>query len=533
MSWQDVVAERLRERDRVEKLLFEPIVTAYASLWASSLQKQRALARAAVGELERKIDELQNEVTALRRSEELANELRIQLDRTKAKLAETQSQLEDQTRAATRHRDEVVLLRDELTRTANLLEHSENKNRQLAKENFDLIDRVLTEKLTLADQLNEMTRLNASLTDKLEKLQVGGEAGPSSPATSPSQTTASPTTGGGGGGLGTALLEREPVPSSTSKHCIRIPAHQSEIPTIRYDEQGGTVFTCSCDGTIKAWDAFRGTLMKTLRTPVDTQLMGMDCKKKIVAGTGSDRAVRLWNLDTDRVFHTLIGHASKLYACRLTADAKALVTGGTDRKIMTWDVATGNRVRQISCSSICNAVDVYEHYVVSGHQDSCVRLWDMRTGTMTTCMNEVHSSTITSVEFVSFRAILTNSRDNTVGVIDLAAGRVDQRFGHMSYKSAYNWSSAAISSSHKMVGAGGADGKVYLWDALEILGSGSSSTAAGLEGRTREITQCRSGTPLMHSDKRIAAFAFNPTHRGHCASADEDGLLCLWSPEAK
>lgn len=66
-------------------------------------------------------------------------------------------------------------------------------------------------------------------------------------------------------------------------------------------------------------------------------------------GAGSDRAARVWSLRTGRILHTFTGHASKIFACRLSADGKTAVTGGTDRKAMVWDVHTGFKIRTLSC----------------------------------------------------------------------------------------------------------------------------------------------------------------------------------------
>jgi autophagy-related protein 16 len=282
---------------------------------------------------------------------------------------------------------------------------------------------------------------------------------------------------------------------------------------IRYDDSGSRLFTCSCDGTIKIWDAWGGAHQKTLRSPVDVQLMGMDVKDKVVIATGSDRTVRVWSLDTERVFHTLTGHASKLYACRLTPDAKTVVSGGTDRKVMTWDVATGNRLRMISCSSIVNAVAVSADgsYIATGHQDTSMRMWDLRSGKMVLAVTDCHSNTVTSVEFTQSGKILTNSRDNTLSLVDLVAGKTVSRFGDMAYKSAYNWSSADSSPSAEFVGAGSANGQAFVWSTAGVTTAATKATVV-----------------LDHSDKRIAAFAFNPSGSGRCATADENGSVVLW-----
>jgi len=582
-SWREAVLVQLKERDAKERTPFETIINSHVALWSANqvLARQRDKLRAAASsattnsastgdsmsaapsasntkELEKKIELLQAELTATYKKEakeatsQLALEAELRqvqsneqaakaaMERLRIKLKETQALLEEEQRSGGRAREEATTLRDELLRVRKLLELSENKNRQLAKDNANLLERILSEKLKMADELNQMSQMYEELQGKLKQR----ESEPQSPASVEKKQALdeqveklnveeTDTKGSIKGGFKRSQSEtvaqvgmRGPIAHSSSEQVsevgddavpsipTRMQAHDSEVPMIRYDESGSQLFTCSCDGTIKIWDALLGVLLKTLRCPIEVQLMGMDVKQKVVIATGSDRALRVWSLETERVFHTLTGHASKLYACRLTSDARTAISGGTDRKVMIWDINSGNRVRLISCSSIVNAVAVSEDgsYIATGHQDTSVRMWDLRSGKMALAVTDCHTNTVTSVEFTRSGKILTNSRDNTLALVDLVAGKTDVRLADPSYKTAYNWSSADTSSTGAYVGAAGSNGSAYLWHLR-----GSSLAKANIV--------------LEHGEKRLAAFAFNPTGGGKCATADENGLLVLWKPK--
>ena len=108
-------------------------------------------------ELEKKIEKLQEELTATYKKEAkeatsqlvLEAELRLtkthelelkeSLERLKMKLRETSSLLEEESRSAGRAREEATTLRDELMRVRRLLERAENRIRDLSKENSSLV----------------------------------------------------------------------------------------------------------------------------------------------------------------------------------------------------------------------------------------------------------------------------------------------------------------------------------------------------------------------------------------------------------
>lgn len=543
-SWRTTVALQLNARDQLELHPFSAMLLSHAQLWKSIHHSQS-----------KSIDLLPlkqpppQELSRLLQSSDV--QFKAQLDRFKEKMKEMQVGLEQEVKNSSRSREECTMLREELLRVRRLLELSENKNRQLSKENANLVERVMSEKMKLIEEMNHLTTMYQDLEIKFAAQQggssttttqqSGGSArqGPipldQESARKPEGDFVGATTKrahsghGVGFGLGDAVkrgvpsestaqavqaedLFAEPVPSQP----VRFQAHDSDVPMLRYDEAGMRLLTCSCDGTIKIWDAWGGALQKTLRSPVDVQIMGLDIKQKIVLGAGSDRAARVWSLETERVVHTLTGHASKLYACRLTSDGKIAVTGGTDRKAMIWDLTTGYRIRNISCTSICNAVAVADDgaYFATGHQDCSVRVWDLRSGKMILSVVDAHTGPISSVEFTRTGKLLTNSRDNSLSLIDLVGGRAEKKFTHPNYKSAFNWSSADASPGGYHVGACGADGNVYIWK---------------IDGTPSDTTKY----VLRHSEKRCGGFSFNPAGGGRCASSDEDGVVVVWSPAAQ
>ena len=60
----------------------------------------------------------------------------------------------------------------------------------------------------------------------------------------------------------------------------------------------------------------------------------------LVSGSG-DNTIKLWNLHTGELRHTLIGHSGSVYCVAITPDGETLVSGSADKTITVWNLHTG------------------------------------------------------------------------------------------------------------------------------------------------------------------------------------------------
>jgi WD40 repeat protein len=72
----------------------------------------------------------------------------------------------------------------------------------------------------------------------------------------------------------------------------------------------------------------------------------------LVASVADDMIGRIWDLETGRLVHELVGHAeetphhfpSMLFACAFTPDGRFLATGDKVGHVIVWEVETGQKV---------------------------------------------------------------------------------------------------------------------------------------------------------------------------------------------
>jgi hypothetical protein len=100
---------------------------------------------------------------------------------------------------------------------------------------------------------------------------------------------------------------------------------------------------------------------------------------KILATTGYDRLIKLWDVETGKELRTLKDHSDSVYGIAFSPDGKLLASAAADRAVKVWDVATGKRLYTLS-----DATDwVYavawspdgKHLAAAG-VDRSIRVWE-------------------------------------------------------------------------------------------------------------------------------------------------------------
>ncbi|GAA6051818.1 hypothetical protein JCM3770_004989 [Rhodotorula araucariae] len=141
----------------------------------------------------------------------------------------------------------------------------------------------------------------------------------------------------------------------------------------------------------------------------------------VVVSGGSDRNVRVWDVATGRCLHVLPGHTSTVRCLRVLDGRPIAVSGSRDGSIRVWDLARGLALRLLSGHrKSVRAIEVCGNRIVSGSYDTTARLWDVDTGE---CLHVFrgHIGEIYSVAFDGTR-VITGSLDSTVRVWSAETG---------------------------------------------------------------------------------------------------------------
>ena len=197
------------------------------------------------------------------------------------------------------------------------------------------------------------------------------------------------------------------------------------------------------------------------------------------------------------------GHRKRVNAIAVSGDGQLALSGGQDRTVRQWDVATGNELLRVDHDGPVHAVAITAdgRHGLSGSGDKTVRLWDFRPDNAVGMRRlDGHTSAVFAVAFAAGEQIaVSGGADKTVRVWDLATG---QSSGSPLLHESTVVALAPTGSDAVLSGCD--DGTLYLWDLT------SRQRVRRLKAPGPVL--CIAGSPLGH----------------RALSGHADGVLVVW-----
>eukprot|EP00455_Lapot_gusevi_P038712 TRINITY_DN433_c0_g1_i1.p1 TRINITY_DN433_c0_g1~~TRINITY_DN433_c0_g1_i1.p1 ORF type:complete len:460 (-),score=46.96 TRINITY_DN433_c0_g1_i1:31-1410(-) len=406
----------------------------------------------------------------------------------------------------------IQLLQNESSTFRTKLNASQEKIKQLTSENNLLVNRLLEIKNKQVEELNDMNALVGRMmrTSIDRTAEMKAEAKKSAEDEKYELMTTEELL---------SVPDHDPLPFSMGGRIVvpnepkrKFVGHNGQATCVAYDNSSTILLTAGVDSYVKLWDSRTGMAKAVLRGATQTL---MSCcvspDNKMVFATSSDKNAYVWELQTMTLQHTLTGHSNKVYA-GIFADNKHVISGSHDRTWRVWNLETGYCTRQVLCFSACNAMTLSPNgnTLATAHIDNHIRLWSLRTGELMIDLAELHLQQATSVDFsYDGNLIITNSKDNTLKLVDVRDFRVVREFSSPKYKNAINWNRASFSPDAKYIMAGSNSGAICVWNT--DTGRLEKSTVAAESSHIKPITSStwnRSGSQI--------------------ATCDTDGVVVLW-----
>ncbi|XP_065830452.1 U5 small nuclear ribonucleoprotein 40 kDa protein-like [Oscarella lobularis] len=143
----------------------------------------------------------------------------------------------------------------------------------------------------------------------------------------------------------------------------------------------------------------------------------------ILASAGFEKQIFLWNVFGEcENFGVLKGHAGAIMELHFSTDGSNIFSCATDKTVAVWDTETGNRIKKLrghtSYVNSCCPSRRGDQLVVSGSDDSTVKLWDVRKKEPVQSFQSSYQ--VTSVCFNdTAEQIMSGGLDNDIKVWDL------------------------------------------------------------------------------------------------------------------
>lgn len=165
-----------------------------------------------------------------------------------------------------------------------------------------------------------------------------------------------------------------------SREIASFEAHDDEIHSIQYSPNGRYIVTASADSSIKIWNAYDFTLLKTFARPKPENIVIFTTDSKQLVAGGQDSLIKFLDLNNGSVIRILKKHrASVTSLCFNPQNDKWLFSGGNDSIVYKWDLESNEWNHWYGAKGRILRVDVSNNgrYLSFTSTDSLVRVWKL------------------------------------------------------------------------------------------------------------------------------------------------------------
>ncbi|MED3025658.1 MULTISPECIES: WD40 repeat domain-containing protein [Bacillus cereus group] len=159
--------------------------------------------------------------------------------------------------------------------------------------------------------------------------------------------------------------------------------HTGPIRALVIDNKGEYIYTGGYDKKLYKWNFETGQpKLVTKHNHLITSLAISNDAKYLISGS-ADYTIRLFDLETEQLVQTYLGHTDDVEYVTFTSDNKYIISTSNqhDGRVLVWEVKTGKIVVEFTeHKSSVKSVWTYNEKVFSSDNDGNVYVWDIKTG---------------------------------------------------------------------------------------------------------------------------------------------------------
>lgn len=183
----------------------------------------------------------------------------------------------------------------------------------------------------------------------------------------------------------------------------------SGVRSVAVSADGSLIVTDGGEGGVLIYDATTGALLRAIDRVGDNKVAFSPDGRSLVAagfrtsdGSKYDPALHLRDVETGKLIRKFEGHTEiESYSVAFSPDGRLLASGGKDKEILVWEVATGvlrHRFADQAFPVSALAFSPDSRVLASGGGEKLIRLWDMESGSQLRALAG-HRDWVSSIAF--------------------------------------------------------------------------------------------------------------------------------------
>lgn len=218
-------------------------------------------------------------------------------------------------------------------------------------------------------------------------------------------------------------------------HCLHVlRGHTDWVHAIAFTPDGQFLASASSDQTIRIWEIATGQCHHILQGHKShIWAVAFSPVSHLLASSSDDHTIKLWNINSGQCIRTLSGHTRRVQAITFSPDGRWLASNSSDQTIVIWDVNTGrclrtiphqgDRVRAIVFSPLQTPFTQQTgQFLLSSYAKLSIQIWNAHTGESLHTLNG-HTKHICSIAFTpNGETLVSGSEDSSIRLWDITFG---------------------------------------------------------------------------------------------------------------
>lgn len=188
-------------------------------------------------------------------------------------------------------------------------------------------------------------------------------------------------------------------------------------------------FVALSDGVVVVLDANQLVVRKHLKASGQSaRCIAVNPVEREFAVGYSDHSVRIFDLETYALKHTITGHTNSVFTVAYSPDFRYLLTAGRDAHLKVWDVENGYSVQH----TIVAHMFAINHllfspdgrYLATASMDKSIKIWDAESYRLLKVVDRArhagHGTSVNKLLWTDSHQLISGSDDRTISVWKLS-----------------------------------------------------------------------------------------------------------------